>query len=141
MAGFSRGLRANAFGSLKVGTSTSTGASGNNIGAPVFVLACQTTAAVDTYTVVKDSPVQFRVLDAWIVCTAANAAADTFTVYRNSDAITDAIDPADSTDKDLQTAGTIDDAYHVIRKGDDLKVVTASGAVGLVYILCAKDES
>ncbi len=109
---------------------------GTELGAPSFVLSTATVAGTAAYTLVASAPYAFRVVDAWVVMTGAGASSDTFTVQKGSDDITDAVDVSSAGDTDVVRFGEIDDAYHELQKGDALKVATASGAVGIVYVLC-----
>jgi hypothetical protein len=112
---------------------------GNQDGAPVFLLKQQTASGTSSYTVEKPT-FRFRVVDVWGIATAGGGAADTITVKNGSAAITAAMD-FNVLDTAVVRNTTINDAEHVIEKSDTLTVTTASDAVGLIYILCARDDA
>jgi hypothetical protein len=111
-----------------------------NGGAGVFLLTQQTVSGTASYAVVGQAEFPFRVVDVWAVGTAAGGGGDTLNVENGTDPITNDLDIS-GADKTVVRAGTIDDAYHKVSKGGSLNVTTASGAVALVYILCARDDS
>ena len=78
-----------------------------------------------------------RVIDAWVVLTAAGDAANTYTVKNGANAITDAITPG-ATDTTLKSAGQINDANHEIAAAGTLRVshVKVGGSsAAIVYVL------
>lgn len=78
-----------------------------------------------------------RVIDAWVVLTAAGNAGNTYTVKNAGNAITDAITPG-ATDTTLKRAAVIDDANHEIAAAGTLRVshVRAGGSsAAIVYVL------
>ena len=48
--------------------------------------------------------------------------------------ITEAVDVSALSDKDKWDVATVDDTYYDIDAGENLKIVTASGALSLVYV-------
>lgn len=83
----------------------------------------------DDYTLTRPG----TVIDAWVVCTAANAQG-TILIGKGASAITDAMICA--VDKVVVHAGTIDDANALFATGDSLRF-TANGAAdrGLACVL------
>lgn len=78
-----------------------------------------------------------RVIDAWVVLTAAGNAGNTYTVKHVAAAITNAITPG-AADTTLARATTIDDANHEVAAGAALRVshVKAGGSsAAIVYVL------
>lgn len=78
-----------------------------------------------------------RVINAWVVLTAAGDAANTYTVKNGANAITDAITPG-ATDTTLKSAGQINDANHEIAAAGTLRVshVKVGGSsAAIVYVL------
>lgn len=78
-----------------------------------------------------------RVIDAWVVLTAAGNAGNTYTVQNSGSAITNAITPG-SSDTTLARAAQINDANHEISAAGTLRVahVRAGGSsAAIVYVL------
>ena len=76
---------------------------------------------------------KMRVVDAWVINTAAGGAGDTAQVKNGATAITDAMD-MNKADQVITRAGTIDDAQWDIAAGGTLRVTGASGATGVVFV-------
>jgi len=130
----SRGIQPRAFSPL---TANERDASVGALGAQ-FCFEVTTVAGTATYVLSDAVPKQLRVLDAWCVKTAAaGGAGDTVTVEdEDGNDITDAMD-LNIADTTIARATTLDDANSDIPKGTGLQVLTASGAVARVYVLCA----
>lgn len=78
-----------------------------------------------------------RIIDVWVVKTAANGGAgDTVTVKNGATAISDAIS-LNINDKAVARAGTIDDAQHEIAAAGTLRVTAANvtNNACIVYVL------
>lgn len=78
-----------------------------------------------------------RIIDAWVVLTAAGNAGNTYTVQSAGNAITDAITPG-ASDTTLARAAQINDANHEIAAAGTLRVahVRAGGSsAAIVYVL------
>ncbi len=84
----------------------------------------------------SDAPAKFRVLDMWGYMTGAGAASDTVKLTDGSSDIVTAIAVNAASDKDVIRAAEIDHAKNEISAGGSLHVVTASGALCKVFILC-----
>lgn len=84
----------------------------------------------------SDAPAKFRVLDMFGYMTGAGASSDTVKLTDGSDDIVTAVDVSSASDKDVIRAAVIDDAKNEISAGGSLHVVTASGALCKVFILC-----
>lgn len=105
-------------------------------GGVMGVVAVQTVAATSSYSLFSGgAPFALRVTRVRGIMTGAGAAADTVVVKDESDnAISNTIDVSALSDKDTFEESSIDDAYWDIDKGEDLKVVTASGALAYVMV-------
>lgn len=112
------------------GSSVSNVANVNTVGG-VPVLFRITSAATGDIDVVMDHKV--RVIDAWIVNTAAGGAGDTITVKNGANAITDAMD-ANKADTTITRATQINDANHEIAAAGTLRITNASDAPTIVYV-------
>ncbi len=106
-------------------------------GAPTFMIAAVIAAATSSYTLVADAQFKFRVIDVKVILTAAGGAADTLTVKNGSTAITDDLD-LNKSDATETRAATYDDAQWDISPGGSLKVSTASGPAGVLFVTCMK---
>lgn len=67
-----------------------------------------------------------RVIDAWVVMNGAGTAGCTFAVQNVTDPITDSVDLSSAGDTDVLRAGEIDNDYHEIAAGANLRGVIAS---------------
>lgn len=104
----------------------------------IFLIEVITVAGTSSYKPYDaDNPAKFRVIDAWAYSALAGAG-DTVKVTDGTTDITDAMDMA--TDKALKRATTIDDAANEIAFDGTLEVVTASGAICRVFILCVHTD-
>jgi len=84
----------------------------------------------------SDAPAKFRVLDMFGYMTGAGATSDTVKLTDGSSDIVTAVDVSAYSDKDIIRAAAIDDAKNEIAAGGSLHVVTASGALCKVFVLC-----
>lgn len=78
-----------------------------------------------------------RIIDAWVVLTAAGDAGNTYTVKNAGNAITDAITPG-AADTTLKRAAQINDANHEIAAAGSLRVSHArigGSSAAIVYVL------
>jgi len=108
------------------------GASG---GVP-FVLTATLAAGSTVQIHNANAPFKYRVLDAWSVAKSADGG--TWKLTDGSNDITDAV-TVTGTDKTINRAGTIDDAYHEIAASGSLSVVgDGANADGEVYVLCMR---
>lgn len=107
------------------------------LGGSTFKVLKSTNATDSTYQLFPNgSPYDcVRVLGMRGIMTGAGAALDTVQLQDGSShAITEAVNVSALSDKDVWDASVIDDAYYTIYKGDNLKVVTESGALSLVSV-------
>lgn len=116
-----------------------TGGQCANIGANggVSFILTATLAAGSTVQVHNaDAPFKYRVIDAWSVAKSADGG--TWKLTDGSNDITDTV-TVTSTDKTIDRAGTIDDAYHEIAAAGSLSVVgDGANADCEVYIKCVR---
>lgn len=98
---------------------------------PIVLTAAVTADATGGQSITV--PYAMTIIDAWVVCTAANASG-TLTLRSSTNAISDAITCA--VDTTLTRAGTLDDAYTAITTSTSLNVI-ANGASdrGIIYIM------
>ena len=115
-------------------------------GAPLFVVQKQTVAGTATYTLPKLG-FGTRLVDFYAVATAAGGAADTIKVQQlRAGTATDITSTLDLNVSDkvlvrlVSGTGTIDDAVHTLKGTDQYQIVTASGAVAMVYLVLVRDE-
>ena len=84
----------------------------------------------------SNAPFKYRTLDAWSVATSADGG--TWKLTDGTNDITDTV-TVTGTDKTINRAGTIDDAYHEIAAGGSLSVVgDGANADCEVYVLCMR---
>lgn len=110
---------------------------GDQVGGVPFKRGQTTVAGTTTYDLWPDGcPYAYvRVLGMSGVMTGAGGAGDTVQLQDGSgNAITEAVPVNALSDKDKWDASVIDDAYHTIKKGEKLKIVTASDALSEVYV-------
>lgn len=108
-------------------------------GAPVFVLEQATVAATATYKVFdKNAPSRFRIINVWGIMTGEGGVSDTVKITDGTNNITNDANVSALADTDVFDFAKIDDLYYQINKGGSLYVVTASGALCNVYIMCMK---
>jgi len=98
-----------------------------------FVIHVTVDTSASSFTVTSDCPRDLRVLDAWVICTAADALG-TVNVENGTNPITD--DMVCAVDAVVVHAGTIDDDYNDVAKGGTLQVTSGGTESGEVYILC-----
>jgi hypothetical protein len=104
---------------------------GNNYGVPIIWKGTVTSGA--TVSLTTDAPFKFRVLDAWSV--AASADGGTWKLDDGTNDITDAV-TVTGTDKTINRAGTIDDAYYEIAATGTLRIVGDSANADVeVYVM------
>lgn len=102
-----------------------------------FALAEVTVAGTSTYQLFPDGCpyTQVRVLGMYGIMSGAGAAADTVQLQdHNSNAITEAVDVSALSANDKWDASVIDRTYYDVEKGENLKIVTASGALSEVWV-------
>lgn len=114
----------------------------NTLGVPTFILNKDISGAATTQ-VIGEAPFSFRVIDAWSIGTSDDGGTwrvtktdpdDGTTVRDIVSAVTQA-----GTDKEIDRAADVDDAYYEISQGQDLNIVsTGASFSGTVYILCAR---
>tara|TARA_R110000737_G_scaffold225381_2_gene240212 strand:+ start:657 stop:1052 length:396 start_codon:yes stop_codon:yes gene_type:complete len=114
----------------------------NTLGVPTFILNKAISGAATTL-VVDNAPFKFRVLDAWSIGTSADGGnwkvtkidpADGSTVRDIISDVTQA-----TSDKDIDRAADVDDAYYDISQGEDLTIVSTGASLSCtVFILCAR---
>lgn len=103
----------------------------------MFLIEVQCEASGTPFKVFdSDAPAKFRVLDMWGYMTGAGASTDSVKLTDASSDIVTAIDVSSASDKDVIRAAVIDDAKNEISAGGSLHVVTVSGALCKVFILC-----
>lgn len=107
----------------------------NTLGVPTFILNKAISGATTT-GVVENAPFKFRVLDAWSIGTSADGG--TWKVTDGTNDIISAVTQG-TTDKEIDRAADVDDAYYDISQGGKLKIVsTGASFSGTVFILCAR---
>lgn len=100
----------------------------------VFTAALTAGSTVQVHN--ADAPFAYRILDAWSVARSADAG--TWKLTDGTNDITDAV-AVTATDKIIDRAGTIDDAYHEIAADGSLSVVGDGSLADVeVYILAMK---
>ena len=107
----------------------------NTLGVPTFILNKDISGAATT-SVVENAPFKFRVLDAWSIGTSADGGN-----WKVTDGTNDIISNVTQagTDKEIDRAADVDDAYYDISQGGKLKIVsTGASFSGTVFILCAR---
>lgn len=107
------------------------------LGGLAFRLMKSTNTTDSTYQLFPNgSPYDcVRVLGMTGIMTGAGGGGDTIQLQDgSSNAITEAVSVAALSDKDKWDASVVDDAYYTIYKGDNLKVVTTSAALSLVWV-------
>ena len=118
-----------------------TGLAVGNVGANgglTFILTAALTAGSTVQIHNANAPYKYCVLDAWSVATSADGG--TWKLTDGSHDITNAV-TVTGTDKTINRAGTIDDAYHEIAASGSLSVVgDGANADAEVYILCMRVE-
>ena len=100
------------------------------LGVPVLIrvqVACSTGTIFNA-----NCPRKLVIIDARVIATATNVGGTVKATDGTND-ITDAM--VCDTDKAVTRAGTIDDAYNTLAKGDTLKLVPAASAAGEVFVL------
>jgi hypothetical protein len=108
---------------------------GANGGVP-FVLMATLVAGSTVVIHNANAPFKYRVIRAWSIATSGDGG--TWQVKNGTDAITDAV-AVTATDKTVNNAGTIDDAYHEVALNGSLSVVgDGSLADCIVYLECIR---
>jgi hypothetical protein len=108
---------------------------GANGGVP-FILPAAIVAGSTVVIHNANAPFKYRVIKAWSIATTADGG--TWQVKNGANAITDAV-AVTATDKAIDSAGTIDDAYHEVAAAGSLSVVgDGSLADAIVYIECVR---
>ena len=105
-------------------------------GALTFVLKATLNGGGTVQIHNSDAPFKYRILDAWSVATSGDGGSWKLTDGSNdiSDTIT-----VTGSDKTIDRAGTIDDAYHEIAAGGSLSAVgDGANADCEVYVLCMR---
>jgi len=116
-------------------TGLAVGNAGAN-GGVAFVLKATLAAGSTVQVHNANSPFKYRILDAWSVATSADGG--TWKLTDGTNDITDAV-TVTGTDKTIDRAGTIDDAYHEIAASGSLSVVgDGANADVEVYVLCVR---
>lgn len=110
-------------------------------GVPLVIMQVFDGSALEVHIFDAAVPRKLRIIDAWVLITAAGGAGTTLTLDDGTDAITDAIDIYNTGgvgDKDIVRAGEIDDAKSDLAAGDTLDITlsnTTTAPEGIVYIL------
>ena len=100
----------------------------------VFTASLAAGATVQIHN--ADAPFKYRVLDAWSVASSADGG--TWKLTDGTNDITDAV-TVTGTDKTIDRAGTVDDAYHEIAASGSLSVVgDGANADCEVYVLAVR---
>lgn len=107
---------------------------GANGGVP-FLLTATLTAGSTVVIHNANAPFKYRVVKAWSVATSADGG--TWQVKNGANAVTEAV-TVTGTDKTVNNAATIDDAYHEVAAAGSLSVVGGAGADVIVYIECIR---
>ena len=122
------------------GTYTALSADGGTGGAIPLIYQITTTAgATNSQTITLDRA--FSVIDAWAVLVGgAGTTSDTFQVFNNVTALSDAVSIASAGDTDIVRIGEINDAVYQFSAGGTLKVTVTDGGGSdvpqlLVYVL------
>ena len=122
------------------GTYTALSADGGTGGAIPLIFQITTTAnATNSQTITLDRA--FSVVDAWAVLVGgAGTTSDTYQLFNDTTAISDAVSIASAGDTDIVRIGEINDASYQLSAGGTLKVtVTDGGGTDvpslLVYVL------
>ncbi|MCK4958061.1 MAG: hypothetical protein KAT00_01645 [Planctomycetes bacterium] len=106
-----------------------------NGGVP-FILTATITAGATVAIHNANSPFKYRIIDAWSVNTSADGG--TWKLTDGTNDITDTVTSA-ASDKDVDRASTIDDAYHEIAKAGSLSVVGDGATLdAIVYVNCIR---
>jgi hypothetical protein len=101
-----------------------------------FILTATLTAGSTVQIYNANNPFKFRVLDAWSVAKSADGG--TWKLTNGASDITNTV-TVTGTNKTINRAGTIDDAYHEIAAAGSLSVVgDGANADVEVYILCMR---
>lgn len=101
-----------------------------------FILTATLTAGSTVVIHNADAPFKYRVIDAWSVAKSTDAG--TWQVKNGANAITDAV-AVTATDKTINRAGTIDDAYHEVAEGGSLSVAGDGTLADVdIYIKCIR---
>ncbi len=113
---------------------------GDYWGGVLSVVAVQTVAATSSYQLFPGgAPFALRVTRVRGVMTGAGASSDTVVIKDHAaNAISNTIDVSALSDKDTFEETSIDDLYWDIEKGENLTVVTASGALAYVMVEFAR---
>ena len=102
----------------------------------IFIIEVLTEAAISEEKVFDaDVPAAFQVIDAWVI-SELTGSSDTVKITDGTNDIVAAMSTA--TLDLLVRAVDIDGTYSKIAAGGSLSIVTASGAAGLVFIVCQK---
>ena len=116
-------------------TGLAVGNAGAN-GGITFILKAALAAGSTVQIHNANAPFKYRVLDVWSVATSADGG--TWKLTNGTNDITNAV-TVTGTDKTINRAGTIDNAYHEIAASGSLSVVgDGANADVEVYILCAR---
>lgn len=101
-----------------------------------FEVYANCVAGTSTYKLFPGgAPFKCRVLGMRGIMTGAGASSDSVALHdENSNVIIGAVDVSALSDKDVFDASTVDDAYWDIDAGEDLLVVTVSGALSFVTV-------
>lgn len=107
-----------------------------------YMLSAQTSAGTSTYQLFPGgAPFAVKVIRVRGIMTGAGAASDTVQVQDgSSNAISNAIDVSALSEDDTFEEATIDTTYYTIQKGSNLKIVTASDALALVFVEVIRTE-
>jgi len=105
-------------------------------GAVPFILKATITAGATVAVHNADAPFKYRVIDAWSVSTSADGG--TWKITDGTNDITDTVTVA-ASDKDIDRASQIDDAYHEIAAAGSLSVLGDGSTLDAeVYIKCLR---
>ena len=105
-------------------------------GAISFILKAELTGGNTVSIFSGDAPCKFQIVDAWSVAKSADGG--TWEIDDGTNEIIAAV-TVTGTDKTINRAATIDDAYHQIALAGSLRVVgDGSDADVFVYLLCIR---
>ena len=103
-----------------------------------FAIGKVTVAGTSSYNLWPDTGcpyTQVRVVGVYGIMTGAGAASDTVQLQDNgSNAITEAVDVSALSANDKWDASVISRTYYDVEKGENLNIVTASGALSEVWV-------
>lgn len=102
-----------------------------------FVLSYKLTSSDSTINFYNANvPAKLRVIDAWVVMHGAGDTGDKVKLTDGTTDITDDLDVSSASDEDRTTFAQLDDATWEIDKDGTLTIISTSGALAEVFVLC-----